>query len=101
MEMPVGVELAGAGLPLRAALRGIERIFRSFEEEFAVFHENPAGQNFSETRTDLDASIAGEALCGLVVVEVEKPIIRRGRREASSVIQKGVVIVESKGGHDV
>lgn len=80
-----------------ATLRGIDRILRGFEEEFFVFCEDPDGEAFIETRSDLDAAIAGEGLHNLYVVEVEKPIIRRGSRASSAVIQKGVVIVESRG----
>ena len=64
-------------------------------EELGFFYENPLGQSHSETRTDLDATIAGPGTEGLVVVEVFKPIVRQGTKEASRVVQKGIVIVES------
>lgn len=63
-------------------------------------YENPMGQDFRETRTDLDATIAGAGTENLVVVEVIKPIIRvtmkDGVNEPSKIIQKGIVIVESR-----
>ena len=71
-------------------------------------YEDPMGQPFKETRTDLDATIAGSGTDNLVVVEVIKPIIRSAMRvsageiteqdkaQFTQVIQKGVVIVESQ-----
>ena len=62
--------------------------------------EDPMGQSFKETRTDLDATISGAGTDDLVVVEVIKPIIRAVFRDSAGefarVVQKGVVIVESK-----
>ena len=52
--------------------------------------ENP------ETRTDLEASITGEGTENLYVVEVIKPIVRIGDKSFSRVVQKGIVIVQSK-----
>ena len=63
-------------------------------------YEDPMGQPFKETRTDLDASISGAGTDNLVVVEVIKPIIRAVFRDTAGefarLIQKGVVIVESQ-----
>lgn len=65
-----------------------------------LVYEDPMGQSFKETRTDLDASISGPGTENLVVVEVVKPIIRAVLRDSGGayarVVQKGVVIVESK-----
>jgi len=65
-------------------------------EEIGLYYEDPMGQAFNETRTDLEASISGAKTEDLVVVEVIKPIIRHGPRSFSRVIQKGIVVVESK-----
>jgi hypothetical protein len=63
-------------------------------------YEDPMGQSFKETRTDLEATISGSGTEDLVVVEVIKPIIRAilrdGTGEFSRVVQKGVVVVESR-----
>lgn len=60
-------------------------------------YEDPLGQPFNETRTDLEATISGSATEDLIVVEVIKPIIRAILRDGFSwVVQKGVVIVESR-----
>lgn len=61
-----------------------------------VVYEDPMGQPFRETRTDLDATIAGTGTENLVVVEVIKPIIRMGAEGLfTRVVQKGIVVVES------
>lgn len=77
------------------AKRNVERIKDAFETE-KLFYEDPLGQKFNETRTDLDAMITGNGADNLVVVEVMKPIIRYGDHQYSRVIQKGIVVVESK-----
>ena len=75
--------------------RNIEKIKDTFESE-KIFYEDPFSQGFSETRTDLEASITGTGTENLHVVEVIKPIIRVGNKQFSRVIQKGIVVVESK-----
>lgn len=64
-----------------------------------LVYEDPMGQRFKETRTDLEASIAGTGTEDLVVVEVIKPIIRvLASGGGSRIVQKGVVVVESRKG---
>lgn len=83
--------------------RNIERIKETFES-LGLFYEDPIGQDFQETRTDLEATISGTCTEELKVVEVIKPIIRMGQREHSLVLQKGIVVVEgtvgTEGGND-
>ena len=79
------------------AKRNVERIKETIED-IKVFYEDPMGQSFSETRTDLEATITGEGSDNLKVVEVIKPIIRVGDRKFSRVVQKGIVIVQSETG---
>jgi hypothetical protein len=76
------------------ALRNVARIKDAFEEVHA-FYDDPMGQPFNETRTDVEATISGSGTENLVIVEVLKPIVRIGTREYSRVIQKGIVIAES------
>ncbi len=76
-------------------LRNVGKIKDALEEQ-DLFYEDPAGQLFQETRTDLEASISGLGTDNLRVVEVIKPIIREGTRDSSRVVQKGIVIVESQ-----
>lgn len=65
--------------------------------------EDPLGQRYDETRTELEALIAGTRTDDLVVVEVVKPIIRmvfkdEGAELPPQLVQKGVVVVESREG---
>jgi len=75
--------------------RNITKMRESLEEH-GITYENPEGEPFNETRTDLDASISGNGTENLFVVEVIKPIIRAGASGISAVIQKGIVVVESR-----
>jgi hypothetical protein len=83
------------GLPLWYAGGGQLRV--------CLAYEDPMGQPFRETRTDLEATISGTGTDNLVVVEVIKPIIRAALRDDprkfSKIIQKGIVIVESRKEH--
>jgi len=74
--------------------RNLTKMIDALEEQGLSF-ENPMGQSFSQTRTDLDATISGEGTENLIVVDVLKPIIRAGISNNSVVIQKGIVIVET------
>lgn len=76
-------------------LRNVTKIKEALQEQ-GIFYEDPIGQSFKDTRTDLDATISGEGTENLKVVEVIKPIIREGSSEYSRVTQKGIVIVESQ-----
>ncbi|MEI7696102.1 MAG: hypothetical protein WCI64_10720 [Chlorobium sp.] len=81
------------GLPLN--IGGVER-------RLTFAYEDPTGEPFNETRSDLDASISGSGTDNLVVVEVIKPVIRYILNDqsgmCSKIIQKGIVIVESQKG---
>jgi hypothetical protein len=94
--------------------RNIEKMKDAFAEEgipiyatagspstVSLTYENPMGQRFNDTRTDLDATIAGRGTDNLVVVEVIRPIIRAtmkgGEAGSSRIVQNGIVIVESRG----
>jgi hypothetical protein len=83
---------AEEGLPMGDAAGGVHRV--------GLTYEDPIGQSFKETRTDLDATISGTGTDNLVVVEVIKPIIRAvfrdGAGEYARIVQKGIVIVESQ-----
>jgi len=83
---------AEEGLPMGDAAGEVHRV--------GLTYEDPMGQSFKETRTDLDATISGTGTNNLVVVEVIKPIIRAvfrdGAGEYARIVQKGIVIVESQ-----
>lgn len=74
--------------------RNLTKICEALGEQGLTF-ENPLGQKFNQTRTDLDATISGQGTEELVVVDVLKPIIRLGNSNNSVVVQKGIVIVEA------
>ena len=76
--------------------RNVDRMKEIFADQ-KVFFENPLGESFSETRTDLEATITGTSTDDLRVIDVIKPIIRVGDRSFSRVVQKGIVVVESRG----
>jgi hypothetical protein len=84
---------------LESLQRKVSKMKDAFEDCGLVF-EDPMGQSWNQTRTDLDASIAGAGTENLAVVEVIKPIIRfiqwDGGREVSKVVQPGIVVVESR-----
>jgi len=79
--------------------RNIDKLKDFFENEFnediSFMIENPLHQKFDETRTDLEAMIAGESADDLVVVDVIKPIIRIKQNNRIQIIQRGVVVVEN------
>ncbi|WP_116812896.1 hypothetical protein [Steroidobacter cummioxidans] len=75
--------------------RNVQRIREEIEQNALLFYEDPMGERFDETRTDLEATISGEATDSLSVVEVIKPIIRAGTEATSRVIQKGIVVVRA------
>lgn len=85
-------------LSLHGDAAGLGRNVQRAKEAFfdgGFFYEDPMGQPFSETRTDLEASIAGAGTENLKVTEVIKPVIRYGDTAYSRVIQKGIVVVRS------
>lgn len=79
--------------------RNIDKLKDAFEDAGYVY-EDPMGQSFTETRTDLEVSIVGSGLDDLIVVEVIKPIILYVRTDGplrdTAVVQPGVAIVESR-----
>ena len=77
------------------AKRNVDRIKEKFEQQSLVI-EDPLGQPFKETRTDLEATIVGAGTENLVVTEVIKPVIRQVDGRFSRVVQKGIVVVQSK-----
>jgi hypothetical protein len=84
--------------------RNISRIKDIFENIHAtpsepncgLSYHNPIGEKYDETRTDLEANIAGESTKDLVIKEVNKPIIRFRAPGIDRIVRKGVVVVGSK-----
>jgi hypothetical protein len=87
--------------------RNLNKIKGILEEDFfkgsstigLTFH-NPIGENYSDTRTDCEATISGIGVENLEIVEVIKPIIYYSFLDNDKVIkvivQPAVVIVQSK-----
>ncbi len=57
---------------------------------------NPIGETYNETRTELEASIAGTGKGLLVITDVIKPIVYAAKDGTRSLVQKAVVIVGNK-----
>ncbi|MFL5729320.1 MAG: hypothetical protein ACJ75J_07515 [Cytophagaceae bacterium] len=75
--------------------RNIRRIKNCLEESGIIYHD-PLGEDYNETRTDCEASIVGTSSENLKIVEVIKPIIRKKEGQQTSIIQKAIVIVETR-----
>ena len=73
--------------------RNIDRIKEELKT-LGLIIENPLGQKYDETRTDCEASIAGNSTENLEVIEVLKPIIRLTQNGITAIGQKAVVIVQ-------
>jgi hypothetical protein len=74
--------------------RNFIRIKQTFEEDGYTYH-NPIGEKYTETRTDCEASITGSLGNNMKIVQVIKPIIHQLENGKSSILQKGIVIVEN------
>ena len=75
--------------------RNLNRILDTFEED-DVRIIIPLGEDYSDTRTDCEASISGDSTKNLKITEVVKPIILKIENGFPTMVQKGVVIVEGK-----
>lgn len=75
---------------------GNDLVKLSNDEKFKLSYHNPIGEPYNETRTDCEASIAGIGTEDLVITEVIKPIIRFVKDDMNIIVQKAIVVVESK-----
>lgn len=84
--------------------RNIKKLKEFFEETFneqiSFLIENPIGEKYNETRTDVEANISGDSTEDLVIVDVIKPIIRMKQGKINQIIQKAIVVVETKKGEE-
>lgn len=81
--------------------RNIDRLKDFFENEVltegqGMSYHNPIGESFNETRIDCEATISGANYQNLEIIEVLKPIIYAQVGNTKRVIQKAIVIVQSK-----
>ena len=83
-------------------VNALEQLFAEhwINPDWGVVSHDPTGEEYSETRDDCDAEIAGESIDDLVIVETNKPIIRlidqREGAQSSIVVQKGAVVARSR-----
>jgi hypothetical protein len=85
--------------------RNINKLKDLLENEFVVTTAgervgltfiNPIGEDYDETRTDCEASIAGDSTENLFISEVIKPVIMIRFGGRNRIVQKGIVIAKSK-----
>jgi hypothetical protein len=74
----------------------LKEMFEQLEPEGGLFYHNPIGELYNETRTDIEANIAGNSADNLVITEVIKPIVRYRKGGITIIARKGIVVVESK-----
>lgn len=79
----------------RSLHRHVDRMARALSTLGLVWHD-PLGEPYDETRTDCEASIAGESADNLVVIEVVKPIVYWQGDQARQIVQRGVVVVQGR-----
>ena len=77
-------------------LRQVRRMKELFEEDFHLTYEDPTGQPFNETRTDVEGRVAGDSADNLVIIETLKPVIRFSHGPTSSIVQKGIVVAGTR-----
>jgi len=75
---------------------GVKRIVAKMvqvleEENLMVL--NPLGEAFTETRTDVEGTIVGEARGKLHITEVIKPVVYCKQNGKNMLVQRGVVLV--------
>lgn len=75
--------------------RNLQRMKNIFDNMGLSFHD-PLNEPYNEMRTDCEASISGDSTENLVITEVIKPIIHFQDQGRLSIIQKAVVIAETK-----
>ena len=74
---------------------GLQRKFKRIKQHFGELDIevlDPIGQSYDDTRIDCDATISGEGIDQLKIIEVVKPIIYHKGAE-NVILQRGVVIV--------
>lgn len=57
---------------------------------------DPTGEKYTETRTDVEASITGSAAGNLFIRDVIKPVLYMEENGRKVLLQKGVVIVNEQ-----
>lgn len=80
--------------------RNMARFRDIFEQKLhqqeGILWQSPVGEAYEDTRTDVEANVVGTATDHLVIVDVIKPIIYLKKGDTRTLIQRGVVVVQSK-----
>lgn len=81
--------------------RNIDKMKNYFETEAltdgqGLIYHNPIEERYDVTRTDCEATISGASHENLEIIEVLKPIIYMKYGNTQMIIQKAIVIVQSK-----
>lgn len=71
--------------------RTLARMAQVLEEE-GLLILNPLGEPFTETRTDVEATIVGDGRGKLLVTDVIKPVIYHKEAGRNVLVQRGVVL---------
>lgn len=79
----------------RSINRNLQRMLTTFESIGYKIH-NPLHESYDDTRLDCEARIAGETTKNLHISEVIKPIIYLTDNGKNHILQKAVVIAETK-----
>lgn len=79
----------------RSVLRNLRRMSAALEEMGFTWHD-PTGEAYDETRTDCEASIAGDSSQQLHIAETVKPIIRLTHAGRPQIVQRAVVVVKGE-----
>ncbi len=74
-------------------IRNVNRM-KTVIEEGGLLVINPSGEAFSETRTDIEATLINPTSENQKICDVIKPIIYEIQEGKPVLIQKGIVIVE-------
>ncbi|MBS1636549.1 MAG: hypothetical protein JST26_11590 [Bacteroidetes bacterium] len=71
--------------------RYFARCKQSFED-MGITYYSPINEKYNETRTDVEANIAGAETANMIITQVIKPVIVHN----GVLAQRGIVIVEGK-----
>ncbi|HSC37500.1 MAG TPA: hypothetical protein VLD19_06515 [Chitinophagaceae bacterium] len=77
------------------ALPGVQRTISRMQqvlEEAGLLILNPLGEAFSDTRTDVEATLVGALHDKLTITEVLKPIVYMNQEGKNTLVQRGVVL---------
>jgi hypothetical protein len=74
--------------------RNFSRLYNIFEEDGFII-QDPAGEAYSESRTDCEASISGRMGSKMKITRTIKPIIYQKKEDGVHLLQKAVVIAEN------